>query len=124
MREHRNDSSREMDRVESWLGAYLAPDHREFLQLVLPHGTGWPDWRFLEPRSSYDWMADAPVYGHRYLPAGPVLAGHPVLSVHQTDVIYYGADLADYLSLEFGQGHSRERLMTAEATAPFWKDLC
>ncbi|MFG2819745.1 hypothetical protein ACGFX4_09990 [Kitasatospora sp. NPDC048365] len=47
-----------------------------------------------------------PVFGHRYLPAGAGDHGHPVLSVHQTDIICYGDDLADYLAFEF-TGRSR-----------------
>jgi hypothetical protein len=43
-----------------------------------------------------------PIYGHRYLPAEPEAAGNPVFSVHQTDIIYYGADLRRYVSCEFG----------------------
>ncbi len=43
-----------------------------------------------------------PVVGHRYLPAAPCEAGNPVFSVYQTDIIYYGSDLADYLRAEFG----------------------
>ncbi|WP_254510381.1 SMI1/KNR4 family protein [Anatilimnocola floriformis] len=42
-----------------------------------------------------------PVYKHRMLPERPHLAGNPVFSVHQTDIIYYGADLCDYLQREF-----------------------
>jgi hypothetical protein len=42
-----------------------------------------------------------PICGHRYIPAEPSLAGNPVLSVHQTDIIYYGADLGNYLENEF-----------------------
>jgi hypothetical protein len=43
-----------------------------------------------------------PVYGHRFIPDEPHLPGNPVLSVHQTDIIHYGFDLADYLRHEFG----------------------
>jgi hypothetical protein len=62
-----------------------------------------------------------PVYGHRYLPAGAGTFGHPVLSVMQTDIIVYGADLADYIQREFaGQpGFSGQ----VEATVEFWRDL-
>jgi hypothetical protein len=42
-----------------------------------------------------------PVYSHRMMPDEPHLPGNPVLSVHQTDIIYYGFDLADYLRHEF-----------------------
>lgn len=63
-----------------------------------------------------------PVYGHRYLPAAPAPAGSPVFSVYQTDVIYYGDDLADYIAYEFKVGepsqghHPRTRI-------DFWSDL-
>lgn len=43
-----------------------------------------------------------PIYGHRYIPDKPSQAGNPVFSVYQTDIIYYGFDLLDYFSREFG----------------------
>jgi hypothetical protein len=43
-----------------------------------------------------------PVYSHRYLPAEPRLAGNPIFSVYQTDIIIYGTDLASYFHAEFG----------------------
>jgi hypothetical protein len=42
-----------------------------------------------------------PVYLHRMMPDEPHLPGNPVFSVHQTDIIYYGVDLRDYLIHEF-----------------------
>jgi hypothetical protein len=42
-----------------------------------------------------------PIYGHRMMPDEPHLPGNPVFSVHQTDIIHYGFDLADYLRHEF-----------------------
>src|SRR6185295_11347319 len=42
-----------------------------------------------------------PIYAHRYIPAAPCEAGNPVFSVYQTDIIYYGLDLASYLFAEF-----------------------
>ncbi|GAA3024462.1 hypothetical protein GCM10020229_39670 [Kitasatospora albolonga] len=62
-----------------------------------------------------------PVFGHRYLPGTARQFGHPVLSVHQSDVIYYGADLADYLRHEFSGLPAR--LDEARATVPFWSYL-
>lgn len=61
-----------------------------------------------------------PVYGHRYIPAAPERSGAPVFSVYQSDVIYYGADLADYCVREFldaaaGRTHRRP--------IRFWSDL-
>src|SRR5258708_28992278 len=42
-----------------------------------------------------------PVFEHRFLPVEPLLEGNPVLSVWQTDIIYYGVDLPNYLANEF-----------------------
>jgi hypothetical protein len=42
-----------------------------------------------------------PVYSHRFLPSDSCEPSNPVLSVYQTDVIYYGFDLASYFAKEF-----------------------
>ena len=42
-----------------------------------------------------------PIFGHRMMPDEPHLDGNPVFSVHQTDIIHYGFDLADYFRHEF-----------------------
>jgi hypothetical protein len=41
-----------------------------------------------------------PIYGHRFMPAYPCLPGNSVYSMWQTDIIYYGWDLEDYLQGE------------------------
>jgi hypothetical protein len=64
-----------------------------------------------------------PVCGHRYLPAGRGTFGHPVLSMWQTDIIYYGLDLADYVDREFGPGSPVKGSWAPQATVEFWKDL-
>jgi hypothetical protein len=43
-----------------------------------------------------------PVFGHRYLLAEPCVAGNPVLSIYQSDIIIYGNDLHSYFLAEFG----------------------
>lgn len=43
-----------------------------------------------------------PIYAHRFMPSEPQEAGNPVFSVYQTDIVYYGSDLRDYLWSEFG----------------------
>lgn len=64
-----------------------------------------------------------PVYGHRYLPSEPLLAGNPVFSVYQTDIIFYGIDLWDYFSNEFGPQDERWKrfkdVPEAEVSAAF-----
>jgi hypothetical protein len=65
-----------------------------------------------------------PVYAHRYLPAGSGSFGHPVLSMWQTDVIYYGLDLADYMHQEFDEARGDvDKNWNPRATVPFWRDL-
>ncbi|MEV4614121.1 hypothetical protein AB0K43_16225 [Kitasatospora sp. NPDC049258] len=59
-----------------------------------------------------------PVYGHRYLPGTPGRFGHPVLSVYQTDIIDYGADLTDYVRREFAGLPAQ--LDHADVTVEFW----
>ena len=62
-----------------------------------------------------------PIFSHRFVPAEPSEAGNPVFSVHQTDIIYYGNDLADYFHRDF-----RVPLPEGAATQPrsirFWED--
>ncbi|MFF3209142.1 hypothetical protein ACFYYB_00640 [Streptomyces sp. NPDC002886] len=58
-----------------------------------------------------------PVYSHRYLPGTAGEHGHPVLSVQQTDVIFYGNDLADYVRHEFT---GRASGPPAHSTVGFW----
>jgi len=50
-----------------------------------------------------------PVCSHRYLPSEPLIAGNPVFSVHQTDIIFYGCDLWDYFWNEFAPQDERWR---------------
>ncbi len=67
-----------------------------------------------------------PVYSHRYLPAGRGTFGHPVLSMYQTDVIFYGADLVDYVYQEFGAGMGLDRTdprWQPHSTVPFWGEF-
>ncbi|MEW2577267.1 hypothetical protein [Streptomyces syringium] len=64
----------------------------------------------------------APLYAHRFLPAGGT-HGHPVLSVWGTDVIYYGEDLAEYISHEFEEGHEHSEDWNPQADVAFWQDL-
>jgi hypothetical protein len=63
-----------------------------------------------------------PVFSHRYLPGEPEAAGNPILSVYQTDIIYFGNDLASFFSREFGVP-----LPAWAATSPrpvrFWSEL-
>jgi hypothetical protein len=63
-----------------------------------------------------------PIYLHRMMPDEPNEAGNPVFSVHQTDIIRYGFDLADYLRREFGLP-GREPWPEQERSIRFWDEL-
>lgn len=72
----------------------------------------------------------APLYFHRCLPCVPCRAGNPVLSIHQTDIIFYGADLRSWMLVEFANllGLDRDRQWNASSRTishrfqsfPFW----
>lgn len=91
----------------------------------------WPEWgdRPGTPEARSEVLAqivgDAPklipLISHRYLPAEPHEAGNPVFSVYQSDVIYYGGDLANYLAREFGD--PRPPLSRPTRHIRFWSDL-
>ena len=66
-----------------------------------------------------------PLYSHRYVPSEPPREGNPVLSVHQTDIIYYGENLEDYIQNEFWTsfGRSEPRPSKDVRTIRFWSSL-
>jgi hypothetical protein len=66
-----------------------------------------------------------PVLGHRYLPDRPNIAGNPVFSVYQTDIIYYGSDLWNYLENEFYYYFKTPKynLKQPIRRIEFWSDL-
>lgn len=64
-----------------------------------------------------------PVMGHRFLPATPCEPGNPVFSVVQTDVIYYGEDLAGYLRIEFFSRPHKDIHNSPVRPIPFWSDI-
>ena len=64
-----------------------------------------------------------PIMGHRYIPEEPRERGNPVLSVYQTDVIYYGADLEDYFRREFASKPWEGGAVERTKRVPFWSNL-
>jgi len=73
-----------------------------------------------------------PVCSHRYVAADPPSAGNPVMSVYQTDIIFYGTDLWDYFRNEFNpqaeqwqhcRGMSEADYWAAHRRVRFWTDL-
>lgn len=65
-----------------------------------------------------------PIYSHRFLPASPCEMGNPVLSIYQTDIIYYGNDLLTYLCNEFGIRNYKSSFQKEEPKhIEFWSDF-
>ena len=62
-----------------------------------------------------------PLVSHRYLPCEPHEAGNPVFSIYGSDVIYYGADLADYFEREFAS--ERGPIVGPVKQIRFWSEL-
>jgi hypothetical protein len=68
-----------------------------------------------------------PIFGHRamvidFLPGFESADGNPVFSVHQTDVIYYGNDLAGWFNIEFGVPRPTWAA-SQPRRVPFWSAL-
>lgn len=69
-----------------------------------------------------------PIFGHRFLLAEPNKIGNPVLSIHQTDIIVYGANLRDYLLREFHEllgvpAPKVAKWATDYTKIPFWGEF-
>ncbi|MEJ8302771.1 SMI1/KNR4 family protein [Saccharibacillus sacchari] len=125
----RNLSSRNIKRIRERLNQPL-----EGVLFDIEHSGFWPDRWGTKPPERAQARAAAeqhlqlvpkliPIRGHRYLPATPHQAGNPVFSVHQTDVIPYGENLADYFEIEFR--HKRYEEMNVAKIKPidFWGEL-
>ena len=61
-----------------------------------------------------------PVYRHRYIPC--IGSNPPVLSICDTDIIYYGKNLIDYLNHEFFN-QKIDNVLENYDDIPFWSDL-
>ena len=99
------------DGDEAALRGWLDLPRRGILFDVEQNGFWLDEWGSRPPsleearRVASELVAEAPplipIYIHRMMPSEPHLPGNPVFSVHQTDIIYYGVDLRDYLIHEF-----------------------
>eukprot|EP00971_Amphidinium_carterae_P063368 1254099-Amphidinium_carterae.1 len=61
-----------------------------------------------------------PSYKDRCMASEPCEAGQPVLSIHQSEIIRYGTDLAAFLAAQFHIEPVREALDTPAVIIPFW----
>ena len=64
-----------------------------------------------------------PIYSHRFVPCYPDIIDIPVISVVQTDIIYYGNDLEDYFENEFHEKKTKEPADLHNKYIPFWTDI-
>jgi hypothetical protein len=64
-----------------------------------------------------------PIYSHRFICEDPDAGGNPVLSVWQSDIIYYGSNLTNWLSIEFSTESAERRLPDDAAAVPFWSEI-
>ena len=59
-----------------------------------------------------------PIYSHRYVISDNNVE-YPVISIHQTDVIYYGANLLEYFENEFNKTYNISKINKIT----FWSDI-
>ncbi|AII57433.1 hypothetical protein ASJ33_01540 [Dehalococcoides mccartyi] len=64
-----------------------------------------------------------PICSHRYIPDTPCEAGNPVFSVYQTDIIYYGRNLGDYLEIEFDRSRKWDLQTGYIKQIEFWSEF-
>lgn len=73
------------------------------------------------------WPKLLPLNGHRAIPASPCEAGNPIFSIMQSDIIYYGATLADWMALDLtASGHGERTRPSSTAKVrhiPIWSDF-
>ncbi len=103
-----------------------------FLFDVRHNDLWWPEWgaRPMSETAQAEKLTEIfaaaprliPLYGHRYLPEKPFESGNPVFSVYQSDVIYYGENLADWLAREENGWDSKQPIDAANPPKeiPFW----
>lgn len=156
-------SDDEVSQVQARFAFAFGPEHRHFIQSVMPAGKSWPDWRNgadEDLRGRLDWPVEGilfdvhnngfwpaswgtrpdgrtdrerearaqfarvpqliPIHSHRFLTSDPRFHPSPVFSVYQTDVIFYGDDLLDYVAHEF---HVPPLHPSSRTHVPFWSDL-
>lgn len=63
-----------------------------------------------------------PIFCHRYMPIVDAEEA-PILSIHGTDIIYYGENLTDYINVELGKKRQEEINYQNIMKLPFWSDL-
>jgi len=121
-----------LDNIESIKNALEMPI--KGLKLDLKNGEFWCENWGLQPirteeaqRVLLEHYSSAPklipIYSHRYMPFIPDNTNIPVLSVVQSDIIYYGTDLISYLEIEFDYKQHSDIIQADFQYIEFWSDL-
>lgn len=92
----------------------------------------WKEWgaKPKKPKEQYEVLRAVvarapkliPIYSHRYIPEEPHESGNPIFSAYQSDIIYYGRDLADYFDHELNRNANRGALTNVKRIR-FWSDM-
>ncbi|MBF4696057.1 SMI1/KNR4 family protein [Fusibacter ferrireducens] len=64
-----------------------------------------------------------PIYSHRYIPSDPFEVGNPIFSIYQTDIIYYGNNLASYFEVEFNNKDQQFIDFNRIKKIKFWSEI-
>ena len=132
----------EISTIELRYNIHFPKSLRNFLMQALPVSNGFYNWRdssaenvryikeaIARPMEALKELAEAskapvliPVYAHRYMPMVDT-ENPPILSVHGTDIIYYGENLLDYLDVEFGTKKQEDIAFDRIQPVPFWSEI-
>jgi len=124
---HWIEQKEEISKMLNWPGEGVLFDVEE-------NGLWWPEWDECPQKKEDRAKVIAsviskapkliPLYSHRYIPEEPSEGGNPVYSIYQSDVIYYGRNLSNYLLNEFGYGAQKgENELLPIKEIPFWHHM-
>jgi hypothetical protein len=125
----RNDSEESIRSRLDWPldGLLFDVEHNGFWPTTWPGKPGTlEEQRAVATERIRRWPTLVPIYSHRYMPGAPATTGAPVFSVWQSDVIFYGDILLDYLTHEFGPAgpdYYRRESDVGPETCPPWSLL-
>jgi len=107
-----------------WHGIEFDIEHGAWLDRSGPHPDVLTEAVDVVKADFATWPRLLPIYGHRFLPAEPCRVGNPVISINQMDIIYYDADLARYLMVEFlGEDHDTNTYGHQIERVDVWSDF-
>jgi hypothetical protein len=131
LREHRPPGGHDWTGDEEPIRRMIAWPLDGLLFDVEMDGLWWPEWGERPPgEAERTEVVTAviqaaprliPIYSQRFIPAEPHEPGNPVFSVHQSDIIFYGSNLQDYLEHEFSRPRP-ERIVGETKNIRFWSD--